>query len=477
MGIFCYTYIMNSWASRRRAIYLGALVLILSSVSYAIFWNFWYRAPTCFDKIKNGDETGLDCGGSCTLVCSDSVIAPIVRWDPRVFEVLPGMWSVLVYVENPNINIDATYVPYSFTLYGENNKVLAERKGATILPKNKTVGIFEGGVTTTPETKIKRAVFELGNNIVWNKNELPPPDITVTNGSLLKLDSEPRVLANVKNNGTEEFKNIELVIAIFDGSDNVIAASRTFVESLKKNEDANIFFTWPKPFELGSKVCEKPSDVMLLLDRSGSMASLGSKPPQPLSTAKSAATSFVEQLSPKDKIGIVSFASNSSDPIDLNVTSDFSLAKQAISSVAIAASSTQYTNIYEALHSSWQELISARVQDDKSSKIIILLTDGVATNPKNPKGGTEADDIKYAEDLALKESASAKKDGLIIYTIGLGEKINESFLKIIASKEENYFFAPSAQNLETIYKNISSDICKEMPARIEINYKIFGNSI
>jgi Mg-chelatase subunit ChlD len=299
------------------------------------------------------------------------------------------------------------------------------------------------------------------------------PDITVTNGPLLRLDSEPRVEANVKNNGTEEIKNIELVAAIFDGSDNAIATSRTFVESLKKNEDTNIFFTWPKPFELGSKVCEKPSDVVLLLDRSGSMASLGLNPPEPLTEAKSAATTFVEQLSPKDKIGVVSFATSAKEPIELNLTSDFNSAKQAVASVSILASSTQYTNIYEAIHSGWQELISARGQDE-SSKIIILLTDGVANNPKDPQGRTEADDIKYAEDLAVKESLNAKTDGLSIYTIGLGEKINESFLKTIASKENNYFFAPSALNLETIYKNISSDICKELPARIEITYKIFG---
>jgi Mg-chelatase subunit ChlD len=467
---------MDSWASRRKAIYLGAMILILSGVSYAIFWQFWYHAPTCFDKVKNGDETGIDCGGSCTLVCSDSIIQPIVKWDPRVFQVLPGLWSVLVYVENPNVNIDASYVPYSFTLYDQNNKILTERKGATILPKNKTVGIFEGGVTTTSETIIKRAVFELGSNIVWNKNELSPPDITVTNGSLLKLDSEPRVEANVKNNGTEEVKNIELVITIFDGSDNAIAASRTFVESLKKNEDSNIFFTWPKPFKLGSKACEKPSDIMLLLDRSGSMSFLGQNPPEPLTDAKSAASTFVEQLNSRDKVGVVSFAAKVKNPIDLNLTSDFNLTKQVIASTSIESNETQYTNIYEVLHSAWQELISARAEDNYS-KIIILLTDGIANSPQNPKGGTEAQDIKYAENLAMTESSNLKKDNITIYTIGLGKNINESFLKNIASSEDNYFFAPSALNLENIYKNISSDICKEIPARIEINYKIFGDSI
>jgi hypothetical protein len=66
---------------------------------------------------------------------------------------------------------------------------------------------------------------------------------------------------------------------------------------------------------------------------------------------------------------------------------------------------------------------------------------------------------------------------LLIYTIGLGNKINESFLKSLASEEADYYFAPSASNLENIYKNISSDICQEVPARIEITYKIFGDAI
>ncbi len=451
---------------------MGVIVLILSAVSFGIFWKYWYSAPTCFDKLRNGNETGVDCGGSCSLICDGGAIKPIVRWDPRLFEISPGLWSILVYVENPNPNMDAVYVPYSFTVYDVNNNILVERKGATILPKNKTVGIFEGSIAVKNEAKPKRAIFELGSGIVWHQNEQMNDGIVITHSPLLRLDSAPRVEANVKNNGIEEIKNIELVVAIFDGSDNAIAASRTFVESLKKDENTNIFFTWPKPFKLDSKVCEKSSDIALLLDRSGSMASVSQNPPQPLLDAKKAAVSFIEQLSSKDKVGVISFATKPKEPIDLTLTSNFNLAKQAVESVSIESNSVQYTNIYEALHSAWQELVSARAQSG-ALKIIILLTDGMATNPKNPQGGTEEDDIKYAENLALQEALGAKKDGLIIYSIGLGDKINKSFLKRIAFEENNYFFAPTAIDLETIYKNISYDICKEIPARIEITYKIF----
>lgn len=467
---------MSPWASRRKSIYLVAIVLILSSISFAVFWKYWYRTPTCFDNVKNGDEIGVDCGGSCSLICSDEAIKPIVRWDPRLFEVSSGVWSALVYVENQNTNADAVYVPYTFTLYDENNNVLNERKGATILPKSKVVGIFEGSILIENGARPRRAVFEIGSGIVWKKNEEVGEKIKITHSSILKLETAPRVEANIKNNSIEEIKNIELVAAIFDGADNVIAASRTFIEKLEKDKSADVFFTWPKTFELGSKACEKPTDVMLLLDRSGSMASLGVNPPEPLSGAKEAAKSFAEQLSGNDKIGFISFASSVKDPIDLTLSSDKDLAKQIIGEVQIEASSTQYTNVFEPLHFAWQELISARAQSD-SSKVIVLLTDGVANNPRDPQGRTEADDIKYAEELASKEAVSIKRDSIIIYTIGLGEKINEVFLKNLASESDNYFYAPTAINLETIYKNISSDICKEVPARIEITYKIFGDVI
>jgi len=467
---------MSPWASRRKSMYLVAMVLILSGISFAIFWKYWHKTPTCFDNVKNGDESGVDCGGSCALICSSGVIQPIVRWDPRLFEVMPGVWSAIVYVENQNTSADAIYVPYTFTLYDENNKILVERKGATILPKNKIVGVFEGSIQMENGVRPKRAVFELGSNIVWKKNEEVEEKLKITHSPILKLDTAPRVEVNVKNTSIEEIKNIELIAAIFDGADNVIATSRTFIETLKKDENTNVFFTWPKPFALGSKACEKPSNIMLLLDRSGSMSSLGSNPPEPLNSAKEAAISFVEQLGTKDKIGFVSFASNVNDPIDLALSSDLNLTRQTIEGVDIEASSTQYTNIFEPLHSAWQELISARGQNE-SSKIIILLTDGATNNPRDPQGRTEADDIKYAESLATKEAVDIKNDGLIIYTIGLGNKINELFLKNIASGVDNYFFAPTAANLETIYKNISSDICEEVPARIEITYKIFGYSI
>jgi len=209
------------------------------------------------------------------------------------------------------------------------------------------------------------------------------------------------------------------------------------------------------------------------LDRSGSMASLGTNPPEPLTSVKFAASSFINELKPGDDIGVVSFATSATNPPDMILTKDFTQAQNAVDKVSIEPGSTQYTNIYDAIHSAWGELVSGR-SEQNASKVAVLLTDGEATYPRDPVGKTEEDDILYAEKTALTEATSAKRDGILIYTIGLGDSINESFLKQIASAEQNYFFAPRAADLLQIYKNISTDICKEVPARIEITYKIFN---
>ncbi len=462
----------SDWASRRKNIYLGGAVVLISALCFFIFWKFWYTAPTCSDNIRNGDETGVDCGGACSHICSSEARLPIVRWDPRLFEPLSGVWSAIVYVENPNTNVDAVYAPYKFTIYGNNNQVLYERTGATVLPKNKTVGVFEGSIVLPDGVRPSRALFEFEDGrIVWRKNESAEKVIAISHTPILRMESTPRVEALVENLSLAEVNNIELVAVIFDGRDNAIAASRTFINRLKKDDSAQIFFTWPQPFELGTRACSRKSNTALLLDRSGSMASLGNNPPEPLTSAKNAAISFVDRLKVGDRIAVVSFATESSQPYDLVLTEDFDSARSAINAINIGKGETQFTNIYDALHQGFNALVSGG-EDAERASVAVLLTDGVANIPKDPNGRTEAEDIVFAEKSALTEAGLMKKDGIEIYTIGLGTSVNKNFLAEVASRPQNFFFAPSAEDLESIYKDISSDICQEVPARIEITYKI-----
>ena len=61
-----------SWASNRRLAYISVVLFGVLAVVLFVGLVVFYEAPTCFDGKRNGTEEGVDCGGSCDLICSFS---------------------------------------------------------------------------------------------------------------------------------------------------------------------------------------------------------------------------------------------------------------------------------------------------------------------------------------------------------------------------------------------------------------------
>ena len=455
------------WATKRKLQYFGLIVAVLLIFVVIPFYVFIYQAPTCFDGFKNGDETGEDCGGSCKLLCSAQIAEPIARWDPRVFKISAGVYSVVAYLENPNVTGEVVNAPYVFKLFDKQNVLIAERKGRTFIPKGATFGVFEGGIEVG-ERIPTRATFTFEGPLMWTRNVLQSPQLTVVNKALTRLETSPRVDAQVTNNSFERVQNIELVAIISDGSGNAIAASRTFIENLERGTTMPIVFTWPQPFETRADICESPVDIAAVIDRSGSMEFLSKNPAQPLTDVKNAAVYFVNQLGPNDLASIISFANEAS--VDAALTQDKAILTSSIDSITIRANGTQNTNFASGITAAINELLSERGRSEVR-KVIVALTDGVATHPQ--KQG----DKQYPETIAFEEAEKAKAYGISLFTIGLGKDLNVPFLQAVASSSEEFYLAPTAKELTDIYKEIATKICKRKPATIEIIPRIYPKNI
>src|SRR5882724_10820804 len=92
---------MFSWSTKRRLLYSGTLILLVAVSVAFIFFKFFYSAPTCSDGVKNGDESGIDCGGSCRNICTSDTLSPVVYWS-KAFNISGDNYSVAAFVENPN---------------------------------------------------------------------------------------------------------------------------------------------------------------------------------------------------------------------------------------------------------------------------------------------------------------------------------------------------------------------------------------
>jgi len=185
------------------------------------------------------------------------------------------------------------------------------------------------------------------------------------------------------------------------------------------------------------------------------MNNLGGVPPEPLTSVKRAAEAFVNRLGKRDRVGVVTFATNAQMVMPL--TPNTADVASAISRLDIPeAEETGSTNSGAAMPLLFSEFASDRHNQD-ARKVVVLLTDGLTNDPEpDPEG------------FALAEVLKLKNDDINVFTIGLGEDINDVFLRQMATTPEQYFRTLSPQQVDQIYRDITAAICEEGAARIDI---------
>lgn len=461
---------MNEWSRRRKRAILSIIIFVLIFLIGIPLFLLVYRAPTCKDLKQNGNETGVDCGGSCQLLCTAESLPLLLKGDPRVLKVRDNTFEVVALVENPNASGEIYRAGYTFKLYDASSVIpLKVLEGETYVPKSTTFAIFEGPFKIEEGITPTRATLEWKEeSFVWQKNILQVPEFKVKDSRFSREDTSPRLDTNVENLSLENVSNIDLVAVISDDTGNIFAASKTFIDTLPAGKSVPAVFTWPEPFKKVERevICNFPVDVALVIDRSGSMDDLGAVPPQPITDVKNTALYFVGQLGKNDRPSLISFANEASEPIDAVLGVDLGVMQQAINNISIATDGSQNTNIGAGILAAREELNSIRHREG-ADKALVLLTDGVPTLPEKAGAGD------YPKTYALESAELARRDNISIYAIGLGKDVDTNFLKTLATTTTEAYFVPSTKELSGIYKQIATKICKTNFAKTDIYVRIF----
>lgn len=244
-----------SWSERRKYMYLTVFGVIGVAVLCWGYFSFIYHAPTCFDGAKNGTEIGVDCGGTCSLLCKNQTREPAVTW-ARSFltvsaasttsvggEKTNNLYTAAAYIQNTNLSAGAHKVAYSFQLFDAKNQLIIERNGITELPPVPTIPVIETNIPTGTRT-IARTLFAFSALPVWNAvvpDSLPPIEVT---RQTLSADGS-RLSLTLENNTVKDISNITVAGVLFDGNGVALAASKSLITSLPRKSSQNVTFTWP----------------------------------------------------------------------------------------------------------------------------------------------------------------------------------------------------------------------------------------
>ena len=195
------------------------------------------------------------------------------------------------------------------------------------------------------------------------------------------------------------------------------------------------------------------ADVVLLIDRSGSMNDSAGGSVTKINAAKTAANNFIDILATdaNNRAGVVSYATTST--INQSLTNNFQLAKNAVTSLSASGNTCIECGVY----STNQNILGSKRNNIKNA--VILLSDGKANVIR---GSTSRVGTNLAEEEALEEvELGHSESGTVFFTIGLGTDINENFLKTIASVTGGkYFASPTTNELNAIYQEISQVIAQ-----------------
>ncbi|MEX0918841.1 MAG: hypothetical protein WDZ85_02625 [Candidatus Paceibacterota bacterium] len=234
---------MSTWSVKRRFNLIFSLGLVVIAVA-GIYYFFSRPAPTCFDGIKNQDEKGIDCGGSCRRICSADVKPLRVLW-VRPFAVTPNMHSVAALVENPNNTAGVSSLDYQLRLVNTAGETLAIKSGRSEARADGQFIIFESNIITTEPAA--RAFLDLAEDQFWEELPARRYHLPVTQRSF-QAEPAPRLTASISNRETIDFTDLPVVVVLADADGNAFAASRTVIEYLPRFSDRDLYFTWPAPF-------------------------------------------------------------------------------------------------------------------------------------------------------------------------------------------------------------------------------------
>ena len=203
----------------------------------------------------------------------------------------------------------------------------------------------------------------------------------------------------------------------------------------------------PVEFELASlDTAYCPTSICLVIDRSGSMGQDG----YPIDDAKEAARAFVRRKGPEDRVGLVSYSS-CVDTLS-EFTDDTTTLINAINSLTPSGRTALFDGFWLGVDLTCSE---------PGVRAVIGFTDGCENNSQAcwppPDGGWVPED--YVDDCDT-VATYADRCGFPVHTIGVGRDVcPEQLICLAQNTGGNYYHAPSAEELDTIYAQIQGDLC------------------
>ena len=210
-------------------------VFIIGGIGYGFVDYFFITEATCFDKVQNGREEGVDCGLLACGVACEPAILPLNALSQKLIEVRPGDYDFVAQISNPNSFFGSSRVRYE----------LGGAKGVFYILPGQTRFVIVPGVKVGEVVDVSINITEIEWERVETFENISFPvqrkSYTVTNkdGTFSELE------AVVLNNSDFDFDKVEVGVILFGDDGGIVAVNKTDIRTFLSRTERSFKVSWP----------------------------------------------------------------------------------------------------------------------------------------------------------------------------------------------------------------------------------------
>ncbi len=235
----------------KKSLITAVFLLIFAVFIAAIYFLFFYQAPTCTDGIENGREEGVDCGGICTNACAEKVSGEAFTIEEVA--IVPGgreKYDILGKIYNSNDTEGASSFGYTVELKDANGGVLATRKGQSFVLPQERKTLIEVGIESK---EIPAQATIRITDVTWARfsGYQEKPNINIYQKRYNQVASGVgfgEAFGLVSNESSFDFRTLTVKVVLRDQDGKALAVNSTEMRTITSGEERDFRLVWPESF-------------------------------------------------------------------------------------------------------------------------------------------------------------------------------------------------------------------------------------
>lgn len=230
----------------------GFFYILAVAVFIGIIYILFFKpAPTCFDKIRNQGETGIDCGQPCSP-CEIAQLKPLTANWAAFVPARKNEISLLAEIVNPNVKFGAQSFSYQFKVIGPFGALLKTIKGQSFIYAGEKKYLTEPplGINPLDVSRVELSIEKEG--VVWqSEKEMAKPKLSVRSIKTEIFNSKIMASGLIKNENPLLISQIKITALVYNRQNSVSGASFTTLTNLEGFEERFFNIELPKNDDAG----------------------------------------------------------------------------------------------------------------------------------------------------------------------------------------------------------------------------------